>query len=75
MIKKFIPQEKQKDLEFDELANLLDGYSGSDIRLVCKEAIMKGVKRAISFIETKNIKNAEKNQKTLLENKLEAVTN
>ena len=36
---------------------------------------MKGVKRAISFIETKNIKNAEKNQKTLLENKLEAVTN
>lgn len=73
MIKKFIPSEKQKDLQYDHFASLLEGYSGSDIRLVCKEAMMKGVRRAISILENKNIKNdpAEK----LIDKKIEAVTN
>lgn len=75
MIKKFIPEEKQKDLNIEEFANLLDGYSGSDIRLVCKESLMKGVRRAISLIENSNAKNSEKNEKILYEKKLEAVTN
>jgi katanin p60 ATPase-containing subunit A1 len=75
MIKKFIPQEKQKDLQIDDFVKLLDGYSGSDIRLVCKEALMKGVRRAISLIESENVKNSEKNEKILYEKKLEAVTN
>jgi katanin p60 ATPase-containing subunit A1 len=75
MIKKFIPIEKQKDLKIEHFASLLEGYSGSDIRLVCKEALMKGVRRAISLIENTNAKNSEKNEKILLDKKIEAVTN
>ena len=75
MIKKFIPDDKQKDLKIEEFANLLEGYSGSDIRLVCKEALMKGVRRAIGLIEGQNVKNSEKNEKILFERKIEAVTN
>lgn len=75
MIKKFIPLEKQKDLNVEEYANLLDGYSGSDIRLVCKESLMKGVRRAISLLESQNVKNSEKSEKILYDKKLEAVTN
>jgi katanin p60 ATPase-containing subunit A1 len=51
MLKKFITGDKQKDLDYDNFAKSLDGYSGSDIRLVCKEALMKGVRRAIEQIE------------------------
>ena len=51
MLKKFITNDKQKDLDFDLFAKKLDGYSGSDIRLVCKETLMKGVRRAIYFLE------------------------
>lgn len=74
MIKKFIPAEKQKDLEYEHFATLLDGYSGSDIRLVCKEAMMKGVRRAISILENKNIK-SDPAEKNLIDKKIEAVTN
>lgn len=68
MLKKFIPVEKISDLNYDHFAKLLDGYSGSDIRLVCKEAMMKGVRRAISFLEN------SKNDK-IIDKKLEAVNN
>ena len=56
MIRKFIPQEKQKDINFEEYAKKLEGYSGSDIRLVCKEALMKGVRRTIAILESINDK-------------------
>ena len=75
MINKFIPLEKQKDLNIEEFSDQLEGYSGSDIRLVCKEALMKGVRRAIHLIESQNVKNSEKNEQILYEKKLEAVTN
>jgi katanin p60 ATPase-containing subunit A1 len=51
MIKKFIPLEKQKDVDFKKLATRMDGYSGSDIRLVCKEALMKAVRRVVRSLE------------------------
>ena len=34
MIKKFVTNDRQKDIDFDGLAKKLDGYSGSDIKLV-----------------------------------------
>jgi katanin p60 ATPase-containing subunit A1 len=49
MLKKIIT--KSKDLNWENLAESTQGYSGSDIKLVCKEALMKGVRRAISFLE------------------------
>jgi len=74
MIKKFIPADRQKDLQYSHFASLLEGYSGSDIRLVCKEAMMKGVRRAIMFLENnKNVKN-EPSEKVIDKN-IEAVTN
>lgn len=51
MIQKFIPLEKQKDLDYKHFSIMTEGYSGSDIRLVCKEALMKGVRRAVTFLE------------------------
>lgn len=56
MIRKFIPKEKQKEINFEDYAKKLEGYSGSDIRLVCKEALMKGVRRTITILESINDK-------------------
>lgn len=56
MIKKFVTNDRQKDIDFDGLAKKLDGYSGSDIKLVCKEALMKGVRRTIILLESSNEK-------------------
>jgi katanin p60 ATPase-containing subunit A1 len=52
MLNKFIPQDKQKDLDYEGFAKTLENYSGSDIKLVCKECLMKGVRRAINNIES-----------------------
>ena len=31
-------------IDFDELSNLTDGYSGSDIEILCREAIMRPIR-------------------------------
>ena len=51
MIKKFITNDKQKDLNYEEYSKKLEGYSGSDIKLVCKECLMIAVRRAIRNLE------------------------
>jgi len=35
----------EEDVEFEAFSQALEGYSGSDIRLVCKEAAMKPLRR------------------------------
>lgn len=39
------------DLDYNRLAELTDGYSGSDIQLVCKEAAMKTVRKVFAILE------------------------
>jgi len=60
MIKKFIPFEKQKDLDYNKFSGMMEGYSGSDIRLVCKETLMKGVRRIVHSLENKIVNSKEK---------------
>ncbi|KAI8824761.1 katanin p60 ATPase-like protein-containing subunit A-like 2 [Chytriomyces cf. hyalinus JEL632] len=38
-------------MDYDALAHLSDGYSGSDIQLVCKEAAMRPLRRLFDLIE------------------------
>ncbi|XP_039115940.1 katanin p60 ATPase-containing subunit A-like 2 isoform X2 [Dioscorea cayenensis subsp. rotundata] len=44
-----IPEEEY--IPYDLLVDRTDGYSGSDIRLVCKEAAMQPVRRLMSVLE------------------------
>ena len=39
------------DLDFGRFVNQTDGYSGSDLVLVCKEAAMRPLRRLMSTIE------------------------
>jgi katanin p60 ATPase-containing subunit A1 len=39
------------DIDFNMVAEMLEGYSGSDIRLVCKEAAMKPLRRIMTKID------------------------
>ena len=41
----------EEDVQFKEFAESLDGYSGSDIKLVCKEAAMKPLRRIMDQID------------------------
>ena len=54
MLHKLLPSGKaaSADLNYHEFADKLDGYSGSDIRLVCKEAAMKPLRRLMKEIES-----------------------
>jgi len=52
MLKKFIPHDIQTDFDYEKFGKELEGYSGSDIRLVCKESRMQGVRKAILKIES-----------------------
>jgi len=42
---------QMEHFDFGQFAEVLEGYSGSDIRLVCKEAAMKPLRRLMKIIE------------------------
>jgi len=39
------------ELDYNRLAELTEGYSGSDLKLVCKEAAMKSVRKVFAILE------------------------
>ncbi|XP_046545668.1 katanin p60 ATPase-containing subunit A-like 2 [Haliotis rubra] len=39
------------DLDYDQLANMTEGYSGSDIKLLCKEAAMRPVRKIFAALD------------------------
>lgn len=47
MIKMHLPPEKAENLDYEAAAGMLEGYSGSDIKLVCKEAAMRTLRRLL----------------------------
>ena len=50
MVEKFIPNNSQ--IDYLQIAERMINYSGSDIRLVCKEAAMRPLRRLLSQIES-----------------------
>ena len=49
-----IPQNMNKGIDYIKNAEVLEGYSGSDIKLLCKEALMTRTRKAINVIENDN---------------------
>ena len=54
LLKIFIPQNMNKGIDYAKNAEVLEGYSGSDIKLLCKEALMTRTRKAINVIENDN---------------------
>ena len=54
LLKIFIPQNMNKGIDYIKNAEVLEGYSGSDIKLLCKEALMTRTRKAINVIENDN---------------------
>jgi len=54
LLKIFIPQNMNKGIDYNQNAELLEGYSGSDIKLLCKEALMTRTRKAINIMEKDN---------------------
>jgi vacuolar protein-sorting-associated protein 4 len=50
--------ELQKDVDFNELAKLTEGYVGSDIAMICREALMMPIREldAADALNDKNVK-------------------
>ncbi|XP_041666366.1 katanin p60 ATPase-containing subunit A-like 2 [Cheilinus undulatus] len=61
--------ELRTELNYETLAKGMDGYSGSDIRLVCKEAAMRPVRKIFDALESHN--NGDSNRPVI---ELETVT-
>ena len=54
LLKIFIPQNMNKGIDYTKNGEILEGYSGSDIKLLCKEALMTRTRKAINIIENDN---------------------
>nr|KAI8765054.1 katanin p60 ATPase-containing subunit A1 [Biomphalaria glabrata] len=68
--------EKAEGLNLNEIADLLDGYSGADITCVCRDAAMMSFRRRIAGLRPEEIRNIPKNELTLpttMEDFLEAI--
>jgi katanin p60 ATPase-containing subunit A1 len=46
-----LPGERAEGIDYHSAASMLEGYSGSDIKLVCKEAAMKTLRRLLLKLE------------------------
>lgn len=55
-------------LDYDKLAEITEGYSGSDIKLVCKEAAMIPVRKIFNILENMNEEESAKLTQNNLEN-------
>ncbi|XP_071794189.1 katanin p60 ATPase-containing subunit A-like 2 isoform X2 [Asterias amurensis] len=47
--------EIKTDIDYEYLAGVTDGYSGSDLRLVCKEAAMRPVRKIFDILESSTV--------------------
>ncbi|KAK8453688.1 hypothetical protein SEVIR_5G327000v4 [Setaria viridis] len=55
MFEELLPETTSKlEVAYDVLVEKTEGYSGSDIRLVCKEAVMQPLRRLMSVLEASN---------------------
>jgi len=55
MFEELLPSAPCEDqLPYDLLVEKTEGYSGSDIRLVCKEAAMQPLRRLMAVLEEKH---------------------
>ena len=54
MFEELLPQIAGVELPFDAMVEGTEGYSGSDIRIVCKEAAMRPLRRVMAVLETRD---------------------
>jgi katanin p60 ATPase-containing subunit A1 len=53
LFRQFLTSDISEPLRFDDLARKTGGHSGSDIRLICKEAAMEPLRRLMNAFQTK----------------------
>lgn len=53
MFEELLPSKYGKELPYSLLVEKSEGFSGSDIRLLCKEAAMQPLRRLMTCLEDK----------------------
>ncbi|KAI3466827.1 hypothetical protein Pfo_023490 [Paulownia fortunei] len=53
MFEELLPSKSEEELPYELLVERTEGFSGSDIRLLCKEAAMQPLRRLMTFLEEK----------------------
>ncbi|KAL3692800.1 hypothetical protein R1sor_006451 [Riccia sorocarpa] len=51
MCEELLPKEENPDLPYDDMVQLTEGYSGSNLRIVFKEAAMRPLRRLMAELE------------------------
>jgi len=64
MLQTYLPPQLVDSIDYSRLAGLTEEWSGSDLRLLCKEAAMHPLRRLMAEIESAEAKPAEPVQRT-----------
>ena len=66
MLHKYLPLDRAVNIDYERLASLMEGYSGSDVALVCKEGLMRPVRRLMDKLEKGQIDGSQRMSKSCL---------
>lgn len=55
MVEKLLSDRAGSDIDYQSIAHRLEGYSGSDIRLVCKQAAMRPLRKLLFQLQGINV--------------------
>jgi katanin p60 ATPase-containing subunit A1 len=67
MLRMYMPEDTTENIEYAQAAARCEGYSGSDMKLLCKESAMKPLRRLLYQLENIECKEVNSRKRLIIQ--------